>query len=158
LAELKKMLSSEGSSVKSGNDGLGDSGKKLTDLSAQIMQMGNTIESLETKISNLEKGKLQAVVANPKSEKKKPAVVEENWAVNLIAFRQDWYAKRKAEEFASKGVAAKVSKSESKGEVWYRLSVDGFKSQYEAAGYAARVKKSLNLDSVWVARGAANAD
>ena len=78
--------------------------------------------------------------------------MEENWAVNLIAFKQDWYAKRKAEEFASTGVPAKVSKTESKGENWYRLSVDGFKSQYEAAGYAAKVKKTLNLDSVRVTR------
>jgi sporulation related protein len=47
-------------------------------------------------------------------------------------------------------VSAKVSKTESKGETWYRLSVDGFSSQYEAAAYAARVKKTLNLDSVWL--------
>ncbi|WP_347989112.1 SPOR domain-containing protein [Methylomonas sp. AM2-LC] len=158
LAEIKKMLSGETGSAKASGEAAGDAGKKLAELSTQIMQMGNAIESLETKVSNLEKGKLQTVVTAPKLEKKKPVVVEENWAVNLIAFRQDWYAKRKAEEYASKGVAVKVSKSESKGEVWYRLSVDGFKSQYEAAGYAAKIKKSLNLDSVWVARVTANAD
>jgi hypothetical protein len=39
---------------------------------------------------------------------------------------------------------------EAKGEAWYRLSVDGFESQYEAAAYAARAKKMLNLDSVWI--------
>jgi cell division protein FtsN len=100
----------------------------------------------------LERAKGVATASIAKHEPKKPAIVEENWAVNLIAFKQDWYAKRKAEEYSAKGVQAKVSKADSKGESWYRLSVDGFKSQYEAAGYAAKVKKSLNLDSVWVAK------
>lgn len=152
VAEISKALKGDGgsapasSSVKAG----GDVGKQLADLSNQDMQMGAAIEALQGKVSALEKGRL--VVAAPKVEKKKPEVVEENWAVNLIAFKQDWYAKRKAEEFAGKGVPAKVSRTESKGETWYRLSVDGFKSQYEAAGYAAKVKKTLNLDSVWVTR------
>jgi len=100
----------------------------------------------------LEKGRAQAAAPAPKPEKKKPEPVEENWAVNLIAFKQDWYAKSKAQEFAGKGVPAKVVKTESKGENWYRLFVDGFKTQYEAAAYAAKIKKTLNLDSVWVTR------
>ena len=116
------------------------------------MQIGAELESLQTKVSALEKSRVIAAVPVAKPEPKKPPVVIENWAVNLIAFKQDWYAKRKAEEFAAKGVPAKVSKTETKGEVWYRLSVDGFKSQYEAAGYAAKVKKSLNLDAVWLTR------
>lgn len=148
IAEINKTLQGEGGSAKAG----GDIGKQLAELSSQDMQMGAAIEALQNKIGALEKGRALAAAPAPKPEKKKPAVVEENWAVNLIAFKQDWYAKRKAEEFAAKGVPAKVSKTESKGENWYRLSVDGFKSQYEAAGYAAKVKKTLNLDSVWVTR------
>lgn len=147
IAEINKALQGDSGSAKVG----GDLGKQLAELSNQNMQMGASIEALQTKVSALEKGRTAIAVA-PKPEKKKPEVVAENWAVNLIAFKQDWYAKRKAEEFATKGVPAKVSKTESKGENWYRLSVDGFKSQYEAAGYAAKVKKTLNLDSVWVTR------
>ncbi|MDD1621081.1 MAG: SPOR domain-containing protein [Methylococcaceae bacterium] len=148
IAEINKALQGDSGSAKTG----GDLGKQLAELSNQNLQMGAAIEALQSKISALEKGRIAAVAPVPKPEKKKPVVVEENWAVNLIAFKQDWYAKRKAEEFAAKGVPAKVSKSEAKGETWYRLSVDGFKSQYEAAGYAAKIKKTLNLDSVWVAR------
>lgn len=155
LAEITKKISSEpggdnsGASVASGSE----PGKQIAELTNQNLQIGASIEALEKKVAALEKSKGNVSVAGIKSEPKKPApVVEENWAVNLIAFKQDWYARRKAEEYTAKGVQAKVSKTELKGENWYRLSVDGFKTQYEAAGYAARVKKSLNLDSVWVAK------
>lgn len=146
IAELAKSMQGQGGTGKPG----GDLGKQLTELSNQDMQMGAAIESLQSKIAALEKNKGTGPVVKPAP--KTPPVVQENWVVNLVAFKQDWYAKRKAEEFAGKGVPAKVAKSESKGETWYRLSVDGFKSQYEAAAYAARVKKTLNLDSVWVGK------
>ena len=150
IAELSKAIQSDAgtASAKSG----GDLAKKITDLNNQNMQIGAELESLQSKVTALEKARVTVVAAKEKAEPKKPPVVVENWAVNLIAFKQDWYAKRKAEEFAGKGVPAKVSKTETKGEVWYRLSVDGFKSQYEAAAYAAKVKKSLNLDAVWLTR------
>lgn len=151
IAELTKALQSDAgpASAKSG----GDLTKKITDLNNQNMQIGAELESLQAKVNALEKNRVTVAAApSVKPAPKKPPVALENWAVNLIAFKQDWYAKRKAEEFAAKGVPAKVSKTETKGEVWYRLSVDGFKSQYEAAGYAAKVKKSLNLDAVWLTR------
>lgn len=148
IAELSKVLHSGGEAGHAATPG-GDIGNQLTQLSNQDMQMGAAIESLQHKIAALEKGKAPvAPVAKPVAKKVEP--VKENWMVNLVAFKQDWYAKRKAEEFAAKGVPAKVMKTETKGESWYRLSVDGFSSQYEAAAYAARVKKTLNLDSVWV--------
>lgn len=145
LAEFGKALHGEGDGHKTG----GDIGKQLSELNNQDMQMGSAIEALQSKVAALEKGKLPAAAPKPVPKK---VVVEENWAVNLIAFKQDWYAKRKADEYAANGVAAKVSRTDSKGEVWYRLSVDGFPNQGEAAAYATKVKKTLNLDSVWVAR------
>ncbi len=150
LAELTKTM--QGDSGAATGKPVGDAGKQFGELSNQDMQMGAAIEALQNKVAALEKGRVAAAAPIAKPVPKKPAVVEENWAVNLVAFKQDWYAKRKAEEFAGKGVAAKVSRTDNKGESWYRLSVDGFKSQYEAAAYAARVKKTLNLDSVWVAK------
>ncbi|MGZ4959634.1 MAG: SPOR domain-containing protein [Methylomonas sp.] len=147
IAEINKALQGGTGGAKTG----GDTDKLLAELSNQNMQMGAAIEALQSKVNALEKNRAAAAAPVAKPETKKPVVVE-NWAVNLIAFKQDWYAKRKAEEFAAKGVPAKVIKSETKGETWYRLFVDGFKSQYEAAGYAAKVKKTLNLDSVWVTR------
>lgn len=147
LADLMKGVGGNGSGNAVAPIG-GDVGKQLTELSNQDMQMGAIIEALQAKVAALEKGR----VVQAKPEKKKTEPVEENWAVNLVAFKQDWYAKRKAEEFIAKGVQAKVSKTEAKGESWYRLSVDGFKTQYEAAAYAAKVKKMLNLESAWVTR------
>ena len=148
IAELSKALHSGGEGGHAAAPG-GDTGNQFTQLSNQDMQMGAAIEALQHKVAALEKGKAPAaVVAKPVVKKAEP--VKENWVVNLVAFKQDWYAKRKAEEFATKGVPAKVMKTETKGESWYRLSVDGFGSQYEAAAYAARVKKTLNLDAVWV--------
>lgn len=144
IAELTKSLQGQ----SGGDKPSGELSKQLAVLNNQDMQMGAAIEALQGKVAALEKGK--AIVPAAKPVARKPPVEEDNWVVNLVAFKQDWYAKRKAEEFAGKGVQAKVVKTESKGEIWYRLSVDGFKSQYEAAAYAARVKKTLNLDSVWV--------
>ena len=138
IAGLNKTLLEGGSSKPNG-----DASQQPSDL----MQIGAAIETLQNKVSALEKGKPKVVA---KSAPKKPVVVQENWVVNLVAFKQDWYAKRKADEFSAKGVPAKVIKADTKGETWYRLSVDGFSSQYEAAAYAARVKKTLNLDSVWL--------
>ncbi|AEF99685.1 SPOR domain-containing protein [Methylomonas methanica] len=144
IAELTKSMQGQAG----GDKPTGELSKQLADLNNQDMQMGAAIEALQGKVAALEKGRATKPAAKPVA--KKPPVAEDNWVVNLVAFKQDWYAKRKAEEFAGKGVQAKVVKTESKGETWYRLSVDGFKSQYEAAAYAARVKKTLNLDSVWV--------
>lgn len=147
ITELKKSLAGGGPSAG------GDVGKQLAELGNRDMQIGAAIEALQAKVGALEKARpLAAATPAIKPEKKKPEPVPENWAVSLTAFKQDWYAKRKAEEFAGKGVPAKVAKSEAKGETWYRLSVDGFPSQYEAAAYAAKVKKTLNLDSVNVFR------
>jgi len=151
IAELSKAPHASGATANAATPS-GDHADKLAELANQNLQIGAALEALQNKVSALEKGRVAAVAAAPKPEKKKPAPVEENWAVNLVAFKQDWYAKSKAQEFAGKGVPAKVSKTETKGENWYRLSVDGFKTQYEAAAYAAKVKKTLNLDSVWVTR------
>lgn len=120
------------------------------------------VAALEAKIRELE-AKLAAATASPapKTVKKPVAPVKRSparttptarWAVNLISFKQDWYANRKAAEFAKQGISAKVIPVQVKGETWYRLSVFGFKSRDEASAYAARVKRTHNLDSVWIGK------
>ncbi len=84
-----------------------------------------------------------------------PSVAQEprqpgRWAANLVSFRQDWYAKRKAEEFAQRGIMVDVVPVELKGETWYRLRAGGFSDRAEANSFAAKAKKQLNLTSVWV--------
>jgi hypothetical protein len=140
--ELTKIVSGDNS-----DKAIGDVGKQLAVPGQLDMQIGAAIESKQSEVAVLEKGK-PAVAAKPVV--KEPSVEVESWVVNLIAYKQDRLAERKTEEFAAKGITAKVSKVEARGEVWYRLSMDGFESQYEATAYAARAKKVLNLDSVWI--------
>ena len=123
----------------------------------------NQVAALEAKIKELEK-KLATATAPPvkKAVSKPSAPVRRSpprttapsasWSVNLISFKQDWYANRKAAEFSRQGVPAKVIPVQVKGETWYRLSVSGFKSRDEASAYAARVKRTHNLDSVWIGK------
>jgi len=103
------------------------------------------VEVLEQKVVITEEVRKRALRARKISAKVK-------WVVNLVSFKQEWYAKRKAEEFNKKGVAAKVERVEVNGETWFRLRVKDFKSKYEAAAYAVKVKKILNLSSVWVTK------
>lgn len=73
-----------------------------------------------------------------------------DWSVNLIAYRQQWYAKSKAAEFGKKGVPVDIVDVKVGSDTWYRLRVGGFRNRNEAASYAAKVKKTLKLSSVWV--------
>ncbi|MDP1970717.1 MAG: SPOR domain-containing protein, partial [Methylobacter sp.] len=72
------------------------------------------------------------------------------WGVNLVAFKQEWFAKSKAAEFARLGVFAEVIPVREKNTTMYRLRVGGFKSKAEAFSNTDRLKQTLNLDSVWV--------
>ncbi|WP_340122148.1 SPOR domain-containing protein [Methylobacter svalbardensis] len=76
--------------------------------------------------------------------------VDGKWGVNLIAFKQEWFAKSKAAEFARLGVIAEVVPVREKNVTMYRLRAGGFKSKAEAVSNTAKLKKALNLDSVWV--------
>lgn len=110
---------------------------------------------MQNKLNSVEKTKAAPIVTAPPAvskvePKKTEPVPSANWSVTLMGSKHDWYAQRKADEYANKGFPAKIVKGQHKGENWYRLSVDGFNSQQEADAYAAKVKKSLNLDSVTV--------
>ncbi|MFZ2404248.1 MAG: SPOR domain-containing protein, partial [Methylobacter sp.] len=72
------------------------------------------------------------------------------WGVNLGAFKQEWFAKSKAAEYARQGVFAEVVPVPGKNSMMYRLRVGGFKNKAEANSNTARIKQALNLDSVWV--------
>lgn len=102
----------------------------------------------------------EAAAAKPKIAEKtavKPEPVKEKkqatpgkWGVNLGAFKQEWFAKSKAAEYAQQGVLAEVMPVHEKNVTMYRLRVMGFKTKAEADSNTAKIKKALNLDSVWV--------
>ena len=120
-----------------------------TELSAAISQqktLNDSISALDARIKQLETKTPRPL--SPKTVGK--TFDSHNWSVNLVSFRQEWYANRKAAEFAKKGIHPEVIAVQVKGEPWYRLTVKGFKTKSDALAYAARVKKNFNLDSVWL--------
>ena len=54
------------------------------------------------------------------------------------------------EEFKQKGIPVEIIVVDVLGVEWFRIRVAGFKNKSEAREYAAKIKKSLNLGSVWV--------
>ena len=123
----------------------------VDDLVVQNNHAQEAIEVLLAKVETLEKRK-PVIVAKAKPKKVRKILPKVTWVVNLVSFKQEWYAKRKSAEFQKKGIASEVIQVKVKGEHWFRLTVKGFKSKYEAAGYAVKVKKSLNLSEVWVTK------
>lgn len=123
----------------------------VDDLVVQNNHAQKAIEQLLAAVETLEQQK--ATSAKKRTVKKaKKIIPKETWDVNLVSFKQEWYAKRKAEEFEKKGISAIVERVKIDGQKWFRLRVKGFKSKYGAAAYAVKVKKTLNLSSVWVTK------
>ena len=95
----------------------------------------------------------EAVVKKVSSEKKEnPTQSAAGWSVILTAYEDLSYAKSKAEKFIKKGIPVKVIAVEMNNTKWYRLKVGGFKNEEEASAYAAKIKKSLNLNTVSVGK------
>ncbi|WP_031438572.1 SPOR domain-containing protein [Methylobacter tundripaludum] len=90
------------------------------------------------------------VKEEPVKPSKQTTAAAAKWGVNLVAFKQEWFAKSKAAEFARLGVFAEVIPVHEKNATMYRLRVGGFKSKADAFSNTDRIKKTLNLDSVWV--------
>ncbi len=150
VADLQKSLKADAAGKQNVN-----LNKQLAELAEKSKRTDLAVEALENRLVLLDKARASAPPPQQQPQPKPVAAKAEEtadagWAVSLCAFKQDWYAKRVADDYAGKGVRAKISKMPVKGDVWYRLSVDGFKTQAEANAYAAKVKKLLNLDSVAV--------
>ena len=169
LDEKIKLLTAKDDFLNNKLDELNDGGSQsvflksvFDDLVKQSDLSKKSVEELTAKVDKLEQGKVQRKPQKKLSKIKKAiirksptkkAISKKSWAVNLVAFRQKWYAKNKLQEFNKKNVAAELIQVKVKGETWYRLRVKGFKSEKEASRYATKVKKTLNLGSVWVTKG-----
>jgi hypothetical protein len=143
LAMLKDQLSNQASSHQNQQELqsiIGELQQQVTDINTKVTELATTIKKLETR-----KPKKSA-----KRVSRKKVKASAEWTVNLVSFKQEWYAKKKAAEFKNKGIPVEVVPVKVKGEQWYRLRVTGFKTKYEAGSYASRAKKALNLSSVWV--------
>jgi cell division protein FtsN len=111
-----------------------------------------TIDNRKTKTHVVEKRKPSETTVKTTSAKKKTnnAKATADWAVNLTAYKERSYAKSKAAKYIKKGIPVKVIGVDMNNTTWYRLKVGGFKNKEEATSYAAKIKKSLNLNSVSV--------
>ena len=93
----------------------------------------------------------EAVIKKGSTEKTAgKAQTTAGWSVNLNAYEDQGYAKNKAAKLSQKGIPVKVIPVDMNNAKWYRLKVGGFKNKEEATAYAAKIKKSLNLNSVSV--------
>lgn len=146
LATLKNQLNTETTEPSESETTIQNT---LTNLQTQITGIEAKIKTLSTSVTKQAKPRVKK--AQKKASKSKPKTVAD-WKVNLVSFKQDWYAKKKATEFRNKGIPVEIAPVMVKGEQWYRLRVTGFKTKYEAGSYASRAKKALNLSSVWVSQ------
>ena len=90
---------------------------------------------------------VQVTTANKKTSNAK---VASGWSVNLATYKQLSDAKRKAAQLLEKGILVKVSSVDINNSKSYQLNVGGFKNKENAALYAAKIKKSLNINAVLV--------
>ncbi len=84
----------------------------VDDLVLQNNHTQQAIKLLLTKVESLANRKITA--ARTKTIPK--AVPKMQWAVNLVAFKQEWYAQRKAAESDKKGIPEKVIQVEVNGQ------------------------------------------
>lgn len=114
--------------------------------------VNKSLDKLQTKTPVPEKKKpSEAAVKKVSAEKKgNKTQTAAGWSVNLTAYEDLSYAKTKAIKFIQKGIPVKVIAVNMNNTKWYRLKVGGFKNKEEATSYAAKIKKSLNLNSVSV--------
>ncbi len=148
--QMQHQLDLLSSSISNLDTALKDTAQKaiVDDLVLQNDHTQQAIELLLFKVATLENHKIAAARAK-RIQKTTPKVL---WVVNLISFKQEWYAQRKAAEFNKKGIPAEAIQVEVNGQTWFRLTVKNFKSKSEAAAYAVKVKKILNLSSAWISK------
>ena len=120
----------------------------VDDLQLQNQRTQESMEQLIAKVEALENSK---IAIKPQNKRIK-GVANVAWVVNLASTKYERSANRAADEFNQKGVPVEVIKVKVNGENWFRLRVKGFKSKQEALAYGTKVKKILNLGSVWVNR------
>lgn len=117
------------------------------DMDQQLLVITEQLSALEQKVAQTRVVKKR--VASTRRVVRKPKAVRE-WVVNLVSFKQRWYTDNKIAEFKKKGIPAEVLAIDIGGVEWYRIRVVGFKDKIAAGSYAVKIKKSLNLSSVWV--------
>ncbi|MCF7969925.1 MAG: SPOR domain-containing protein [Methylococcaceae bacterium] len=113
----------------------------------QFVNINEKLAAIEAKIASLKSAKATPKAASRKLVKR---VAVPEWVVNLVSFKQRWYTDKKVQEYKQKGIPAEVAPVDVNGVEWFVIRVVGFKNKTQATVYAAKMKKALNLSSVWV--------
>jgi hypothetical protein len=74
------------------------------------------------------------------------------WVANLASFNQERDASRTLKQLQGHGIFPKKRKVEVKGQIWYRLYVDGFANATAARRYVDKVKGKPGLSRAWVGK------
>lgn len=123
-------------------------GRTTRGMAARGGKDNNIIETAKDKVKSKNIKEKEIVSATIKPQKPVPAG---KYSVNVISYQQEWFAQSKAAEFKQKGIPVEVAPVDINNYATrYRLKVPGFKSKAEANAYAAKMKKSFNLNETWV--------
>jgi len=150
IEKLQEHVNSLNTEIKTLQSQLAEVSIKLLDENKQeLVQFKETIAGelslLSEKINTLEQRSKRV-----KRRSKPRPIKQTEWVVNLVSFRQRWYTDEKVAEFKKKGILAEIIPITVKGTKWFRVRVVGFASKIAAKSYALKMKKLLNLNSVWV--------
>ena len=126
--------------------------KRVTAVATKQTDLNKSINSQKIKTHGLEKTQPSKVTIKKVLTEKKASITQatSDWSVNLTAYEDLSYAKSKAAKFIQKDIPVKVVAVDMNNATWYRLKVGGFKNKKDATSYAAKIKKSLNLYTVFV--------
>ena len=124
--------------------------KKITAVAAKPTTVNRDNDKPPTKTMHEKQKSSKAAVKKRSAEKKLNYFHPAAWSVNLDGYKDRSSAQNKAAVLVKKGVPVKVVVDAKNNITRYRLRVGGFKNKAEAVSYSAKIKKSLNLNSVAV--------
>jgi len=99
---------------------------------------------------------LTAIDAQPPTSVTKPAAAAAapvgGWVVNLASYNFKSMARKKLEEFQSRGVDAEIQTVDMNDRTIYRIRVTGFENSRTARANISSLEKTLGLKGVWISR------
>lgn len=146
----------------------------LKTLSERVERLAVSMAALESRVSvpateSTNVGQAQPVATasppaasvTPQPAAKKPAAAAPSaapptergpWVINLASSSSESGAQRFVSRAAGRDVPVEADKVTVKGKQMWRLQITGFATEQEARAYAAKAKKKLDLQDVWIFR------
>ena len=122
--------------------------KKITAVATKPTTVKKVLDKPQAKTKPQKRKQSATSVKKWSAEKKPNPIHPAGWSVNLDGYKDRSSAQNKAAALVKKGVPVKVVVDTRNNITRYRLKVGGFINKAEAKSYSAKIKKSLNLNSV----------